>query len=178
MDKAIITVLLLIGGVVLVAYMINGLFPVVNRGNDAVVSMSDIIDDRIKSNVSIIHAVSEYDASQPGTWRDLNSNGWFDIIAWVKNVGSSRVLGIEECDVFFGTEGNFQRYSHSTYASGTPNWVYSLEDSASDWSPGKTNKITLRYALTYVASGLSTNTTYKLKLIIPNGISDELCFSW
>lgn len=177
MDKAVVTILLLIGAIVCVAFMINALFPAVNRGSDAVTSLADVVHDRITSRIAVINAVSEYDGSADN-WNDTNGNGWFDIIAWVKNVGDTRVGSIEECDVFFGPLGDYQRYSHETYASGTPNWAYELKGGATDWGPGVTNQVTLRYAATYVASGLSSGTTHRVKMVLPNGISDEFKFSW
>jgi len=179
LDKAIITVLLIIAGVVCVTFMFNGIFPAINRGSDAVVSMAAQVDDRIKSQVSIVHSTSEYDPNDAvDHWNDVNSNGTFDIFAWVKNVGDSRILAVERCDVFFGAEGNFQRISHEDYAGGLkPYWQDTLQDSASEWGRGKTLKITIRYANNFVESGLSAGTTYLVKLIIPNGISDEIYFS-
>ena len=175
MEKSVLTILLLIGGLICVAYMINGLYPVVNRGSDAVSAMTDAVGDRIRSDVTIIHAVTEYD---DGGWEDVNFNGWFDIYAWAKNIGLTRIDDIEGCDLFFGKEGDFHRYSHWNYASGTPNWIYSFEGGATSWSPQDTIKITLRYHNAYAGSGLTNNTNYKLKLIIPNGISDEILLSW
>lgn len=179
MDKAIITVLLIIAGVVCVAFMFNSIYPAVNRGSDAVVTMASQVNDRIQSNVSIVHVVTEYDPNdEVDHWNDVNSNGTFDIIAWAKNVGTSRIIGVEQCDVFFGEEGNFQRIPHQDYAGGSkPYWQDTLEDSADDWSPGKTMKLTVVYADSFAASGLATNTTYRFKLIIPNGICDEIYFS-
>ena len=180
MDKAIITVLLIIAGVVCVAFMFNAIYPAINRGSDAVVSMSAVVDDRIKSRVEIVHAVSEYDPNNgPSFWNDTNSNSTFDIFAWVKNVGTSRILGVERSDIFFGEEGDFVRVPHEDYASGVkPYWQDSLEDSADEWGPGKTMKVTIVHSGSYGGSGLSTDTTYRVKLIIPNGITDEVYLSW
>lgn len=184
MDKAIITVLLIIAGVVCVAVMFNGIFPAITRGSDAVVSMASKVDDRLQSQVNMIYAVSEYDSDEALDWRDANSNGTFDLLAWVKNVGSTRILGLERCDIFFGEEGDFRRIPYTDYAGGTPPyWEYSIEDSASEWGPAKTLKVTIRYATlddqtdNFSLTGLSSNTTYLFKLIIPNGITDEIYFS-
>lgn len=184
MDKAIITVLLIIAGVVCVAFMFNGIYPAITRGSDAVVSMASQVDDRIKSQVNIIHAVTEYDPNdvppQGDYWNDTQPNSTFDIIAWVKNVGTSRILGVERCDVFFGEEGNFQRIPHSDYAGEPPQepyWEDTIEDNSTDWGPAKTMKITIRYADDFTSSGLATGTTYLVKIIIPNGITDEIYFS-
>ncbi len=179
MDKAIITVLLVIAGVVCVSFMFNAIYPAVNRGSAAVVSMSSAVDDRIKSQVNVIHAVTEYDPNDGvDNWNDMNSNTEFDIYAWIKNVGTSRILAIEQCDIFFGKEGDFQRIKHEDYASGSmPYWQDTLEDSVTEWGPNKTLKINIMYDEDYATSGLATNTTYLLKVIIPNGITDEIYFS-
>ena len=179
MDKAIITVLLIIAGVVCVAFMFNGIYPAINRGSDAVVSMAAQVDERLKTQISIIHAVSEYDPNDAvDHWNDINSNGTFDIFAWVKNVGSSRILAVKKSDIFFGEEGNFRRITHQDYAGGAkPYWQDTLEDNATEWGPGKTLKVTICYADDFDSSGLSAGTTYLIKVIIPNGISDEIYFS-
>ena len=180
MDKAIITVLLIVAGVTCVVVMFNGIFPAITRGSDAVVSMASQVDDRIKSQVSIVHAVSEYDPNDAvDYWNDINSNGDFDIFAWVKNVGDSRILAVEKCDIFFGKEGDFQRISHDDYVDPGvfPYWQDTLEDSAGEWGRGKTLKINIVYADTFAASGMTAGTTYLVKVIIPNGISDEIYFS-
>jgi len=180
-DKAIITVLLIIAGVVCVAFMFNGIYPAINRGSDAVVSMAAKVDDRIKSQINIVHAVSEYDPNDGvDYWNDINSNSDFDIFAWVKNVGDSRILAIEKCDIFFGEEGDFQRIAHDDYVDPGvwPYWQYTLEDSATDWGRGKTLKITIVFADSFtLGTTMSTGTTYLVKVIIPNGISDEIYFS-
>jgi archaeal flagellar protein FlaG len=179
-DKAIITVLLIIAGVVCVSFMFNAIYPAINRGSDAVVSMTSVVDDRIKTQVDVIHTVSEYDPNNgPSFWNDTNSNSTFDIFAWVKNVGTSRILGVEQSDIFFGTAGDFERIPHEDYAAGVkPYWQDSLEDSTTEWGPGKTMKVTIVHSGSYGGSGLSDNTTYLVKLIIPNGISDETYVSW
>ncbi len=181
MDKAIITMLLVIAGVVCVSFMFNSIYPAINRGSDAVVSMASVVDDRIKSQVNIIHAASEYDPNDGADhWNDINSNGHFDIFVWVKNVGTSRIMVPENSDIFFGEEGDFQRVPHDDYDSGAPYWQYTIEDSAEDWTRSETLKMNLVYTESisnFTETGLSTSTTYLVKMIIPNGIADEIYFS-
>lgn len=138
-------------------------------------SMTQVIDNRIQSEITVFHVVTEYSG---GSWNDTNGNGWFDVFAWVKNVGTARIDNVEECDLFFGEERNLHRYSHYDYASGTPNWVYDLEGGAAYWAPERTIKITLRYASDYAGSGLSTDTRYDVKLCLDNGICDDAFLSW
>lgn len=171
MDKPIITVLLIIAGVVCVCFIFNSVYPAVTQGSHAVVSMADKIDDRLKSNISIIHIASEYDP-QSGNWTDSNGNDDFEIFAWVKNIGTTRILRPDRSDIFFGHEGNFHRIPYTDYASGYPRWEYQIQGGQTEWKQANTVKITIKYD-TFASSGLSSGTTYMLRMIIPNGISDE-----
>ncbi|MCL0095195.1 hypothetical protein M1O52_01465 [Dehalococcoidia bacterium] len=180
MDKAIITVLLIIAGVACVAFIFNSVYPAITRGSDAVVSMADRIDDRIRSQVNIIHAVSEYDPNAPGNWTDINTNTDFDIFAWVKNVGTTRILTPRRSDVFFGREGSFQRIPHDDFVDPGvwPYWQYVVEDTGGEWVSARTLKITIVYSDDWATSGLSPGVAYLVKMILPNGISDEIYFSF
>lgn len=153
MDKAIATVLLVIVTVTCVMFVANALFPAVTRSSAALVSMTGGVDERIKSQVEIIHAVA-YDSADYA-------------LVWVKNVGSSRIGAIENSDIFFGPEGDFSRVP---YGAGSPSyWRYELENDT-EWRPTATLKITVTHPI-------SPQTTYFLKVVIPNGISDEEYFS-
>ena len=153
MDKAIVTVLLVIVSVTCVVFIFNALYPTVNRSSAALVSMASGIDDRMKSQVKIIHTVG-YTSSNCA-------------LAWVKNIGSSRIGAIENSDVFFGPEGDFSRVP---YGGGcTPCWQYTVENDT-EWKPTATLKLTITHSI-------SPDTTYFLKMVIPNGISDEYYFS-
>ena len=152
MDKIIVTGLLLIAGVISAVFVFNSLFPVIAQSSDAMVSMERRADDRLKTQVQIIHA------SQTGA----------DIVLWVKNVGSVRIIGVETSDLFFGPQGNF---SHVPYGAGAPSWQYQVEN-GSEWNPTSTIRITISGS-----SPLGPG-RYFIKLVLPNGISDETYFSW
>jgi len=156
-DKAITTALLILAGVVCMIFVFNSVYPMVNRSSQAMVSMADKIDDRMKSRVNIVHAA--------------NTANRQTVYIWVKNVGSSRIVSIEESDVFFGQEDDFDRVSYvSDAGSSYPRWAYSLENDT-EWLAGATLKITITYDADPGAG------TYFIKVIIPNGISDEYFFS-
>ncbi len=157
MDKAITTALLIIAGVICSVILFNSVYPAINRSSSALVSMTDKINDRMKSRISIVHAAN-------------TANRTTEYI-WVKNVGSSRIVSIEESDVFFGQEGDFSRIPHVDDAGGGyPRWQYTLENNT-EWKTGATLKITITYD-----SDPGTG-TYFIKVVIPNGISDEYYFS-
>ncbi|MDP2917646.1 MAG: hypothetical protein Q8O16_06935 [Dehalococcoidia bacterium] len=138
-------------------FVFNSVFPMLNRSSEAMVSMAATIDDRMKSRVNIVHAANTADRKT--------------IYLWVKNVGDTRIVSIEESDVFFGLETNFARIPHTGDAGGSyPRWSYSLENDT-EWKTGATIKITITY------SSAPSAGTYFAKVVIPNGISDEYYFS-
>lgn len=152
-DKAIVTVLLIIGGVVASMAILNGVYPAITRSSGAITSATTKVSDRIESRIEIIEVADN------STVMNL----------WVKNVGTSDIGSIERSDIFFGSEDNFDRI---TYDGGTPPyWDYQIEGGYSQWTPTVTLKVSI-----YLESSLSPD-TYMVKMVIPNGISDETTFS-
>jgi len=138
-------------------FVFNSVYPMVNRSSQAMVSMAETIDDRMKSRINIVHAA--------------NSADRLTVYLWVKNVGSSRIVSINESDVFFGQSDNFTRIPYVDDAGGSyPRWSYGIENDT-EWKTGATVNITISHN---VDPGTGT---YFLKMIIPNGISDDYFFS-
>jgi len=138
-------------------FVFNSVYPMVNRSSQAMVSMAETVDERMKSRINIVHAA--------------NSSDRLTVYIWVKNVGTTRIVAIEESDLFFGLSDNFTRVSHVDDAGGGyPRWGYSLENDT-EWQNSATLKITINYSSDPGAG------TYFTKMIIPNGISDEYFFS-
>ena len=157
MDKVITTALLIIAGIVCAIFMFNTVYPMLNRSSSAMVSIADNIDERMQSRINIVHAANTADRKT--------------VYIWVKNVGNSRIVSIEESDVFFGQEDDFQRVPYVDDAGGSyPRWDYTLENDT-EWGTGATLKITITYD-TDPGTG-----TYFVKVVIPNGILDEYYFS-
>lgn len=169
MDKAITTTFLIIISAVMAVLLFNAVYPAVIQSGDAMRAISGRVDERLKSQVEIIHTAGELDSA--GWWQDINGNGDFDVFIWTKNVGSTRIIPIERTDVFFGPEGNFVRIPHESEAGGSyPYWTGEVEN-ASQWTPLSTAKITIHYSAP-LAQG-----RYFIKVIAPNGVSDEFLFS-
>jgi hypothetical protein len=157
LDKVITTALLVIAGIVCAVFMFNSVYPMLNRSSQALTSVSDTIDDRMKSRINILHAA--------------NSGNRTAVYIWTKNVGTSRITAITESDVFFGEEDDFQRIPHEDDAGVSyPRWSYEIEND-SEWKGGATVKFTITYDAD-PGSG-----TYFIKIVIPNGILDEYFFS-
>jgi archaellum component FlaF (FlaF/FlaG flagellin family) len=157
LEKAITTALLIIAGVVCMIFVFNSVYPMVNRSSQAMVSMAEQVDERMKSRINIVHAASSANRT--------------DVYIWVKNIGTQRIVDIASSDVFFGQEGNFERIPYVGDAGGAlPSWDYTLENDT-EWQTSATIKVTITYASDPGAG------TYFIKFIIPNGISDEYYFS-
>jgi archaellum component FlaF (FlaF/FlaG flagellin family) len=155
-DKAITTALLIIAGVVCMIFMFNSVYPMINRSSEAMTSMAEQVDERMKSRINIVHAASSANRTS--------------VYLWVKNVGTQRIVAVEESDLFFGQEDDFERIPNTKDAVGNPQWTYSLENDT-EWGTSATIKITITYSSDPGAG------TYFAKFIIPNGIFDEYYFS-
>lgn len=158
MDKAITTALLIIAGVVSMIFVFNSVYPMINRSNEAMTSMSEQVNERMNSRISIVHAANTADRET--------------VYIWIKNVGNQRILEINKSDLFFGQEDNFDRIPYTTEAGTSyPRWEYTIENGSDQWLTSDTIKVTITYN-TDPGTG-----TYYVKFFIPNGISDEYYFS-
>jgi len=151
-DKAIVTVMLIVGGVVTSLAVFNGMYPAISTSSGAVTSATSQVSDRIESRIDIIQVAD-------------NST---QVEAWIKNTGTTRILSVTRCDVFYGPEGDFARIP---YGSGSPSyWTYQLEGGETEWGPAVTLRLTI-----HLSSPISTG-TYIFKVVLPNGISDSTTF--
>lgn len=170
MDKIIATSLLIVASVVSAVLVINTVYPAVVRSGNSLVRVAAKLDERIESQIKVLYATAELDKN--GVWQDRDSDGKFDVTFWVKNVGSARLIGIDQSDIFYGKTGDFARIPHSSDASGLyPQWAYSIEN-GSDW----TDAVTVKFSIHYSASQASDQ--YFVKVIVPTGAYDELYFSY
>lgn len=153
MDKVMVTLLLIIGGVVCCVVVLNAIFPAITESTGAIADATGKIDDRIRCKVEIIQI----------------SDSGEEVYVWVKNVGATRIGGINNSDVFFGIEGNFARIPYGESGATKPYWNYTVEN-GSVWQPTGTVKITI-----YLNSAPSGS--YYFKLVLPNGIADQDIYS-
>jgi archaellum component FlaG (FlaF/FlaG flagellin family) len=165
MDKIITTVLLIIISMLMAMSLFSTAYPAVLQGSDAIANMADRAEDKLKSEITIIHSVGELDAT--GNWSDTNGDGRFNVFVWVKNTGSTRLQEVQYLDVFFGPEGNFTRVPNESTANGTfPRWVGQIENGA-DWNPSYTLRMTLNFALPLNPG------RYFIRVNLANGISAD-----
>lgn len=169
MENSIVTAFAIIAAVVCAVLVFNAIYPAVVRSSDAMTALGYRTSERLRHQVRIIHAAGELDSSQ--TWQDGNGDGDFDVFVWVKNLGSTRIAAVESCDLFFGPEGAFVRVPHASAAAGSyPYWTGEVEQDTW-WDPTCTLKVIIHHASTL------SSQRYFVKIVLPNGISDELVFS-
>jgi hypothetical protein len=147
-----------VAAVVAIIAVINSVMPALSRANGSMVMTSDAINDRISTQVEIIHATGVDTATQADTW--------------IKNVGASRIGPIDYTDVFFGPQDGFDRIPYGGPSCTAPCWDYVLEGGATEWEPTTTLHIII-----HLDYPLATGTTYYVKVVVPNGISDAKFFS-
>lgn len=152
MDKTIVTALLVMAGVISAVFVFNSIFPAITQSGEAIANMQGRYDERIKTQVEIIHA----------------TNSGAEVVIWAKNIGALPIKPVASSDLFFGPEGNFMRIP---YGSGTPHWEYTIENDTK-WNPTATVRITI-----IDFSPLDPG-RYFAKLITPNGVSTDYLFSW
>ena len=159
MDKVITTTFLIIVSVICATLVFNAVYPAIVESSDAMNMMKGRVDDRLKSQIEIIHAT--------GSTEESNA------FVWVKNVGSLSIKAVESCDVIFGPESDFERIPHydEPGRTGDPWWTYEVSGDDPYWYPTATLQITVTYG------DLLPEGMYFVKVVIPNGVSDEDYFS-
>jgi archaellum component FlaF (FlaF/FlaG flagellin family) len=156
-EKAITTALLIIAGVVCMIFVFNSVYPMVNNSSQAMASMAQQVDERMQSQINIVHAANSADRTS--------------VYIWIKNVGTQRILSVEQSDLFFGQENNFNRIPYKGEpGAGHPQWDFTLENDT-QWQTSATLKVTITYTSDPGAG------TYYIKFIIPNGVSTDYYFS-
>jgi flagellar protein FlaG len=150
--------MLTVAAIVAIVAVVNAVLPSVSRTSGALVSASGVVEDRIASQIDIVHATG--------------ANGSPDAKVWAKNIGASTIAPMERVDVFFGPSNDFQRIPQGTAGCAAPCWEYTNENSTTDWEQTSTVRITV-----HASSNLATGTTYYVKVVTPNGISDSKFFT-
>jgi hypothetical protein len=134
--------------------VINAVLPAVSKTTGSLLASSDAVQDRIASQIEIVHATGQ-DASPDAT-------------LWVKNVGAAKIAPVDRIDVFFGPNGNFARVPYGTTSSCTAPCWYETYETGTEWAPTGTLRISIKWS-----SNLATGTTYYLKVVTPNGTLDS-----
>ena len=131
----------------------NGIYPAINNSTSAINTATAKVSDQIEARINII------EIAQDGN----------NIYAWVKNVGTQKIVDLTRSDIFFGPDTDFY---HVTYANvSNPSWSYELEGGFTEWDQAVTCKVTI------TLDSPPTPGDYMFKMVIPDGIYDEINFS-
>lgn len=134
--------------------VINAVLPAVSKTTGSLLASSDVVQDRIASQIEIVHAAGE--------------DGNPDATIWVKNVGAAKIAPIDRIDLFFGPTGDFQRVPYGADSScSAPCWYPTLEN-ATEWTQTATLRVSVK-----TTDNLTTGTTYYVKVVTPNGTLDS-----
>lgn len=157
MEKAIATVMLTVAGIAAIIAVLNALMPAISRSTGSIVASADSVDSRIATQIEIIHA--------------SGADGSATVEAWLKNVGGVKVSPLDRIDVFFGPAEAFLRVDYGASGCTAPCWSYTLENDT-EWQPTATLRLTLN-----LTDNLASGTTYFIKVVAPNGVSDARFFT-
>ena len=144
-------------GIIAVVAVVNTVLPTVDRTSGALTSTAGVIDDRLSSQVEIVHATGV--------------DGAIVADVWVKNVGATTILPLDKIDIFFGPDGEFMRIPYGGGSCTAPCWEYAVENDTA-WRPTATIHITI-----HLSDALATGTVYYTKLVAPNGSTDAKYFT-
>lgn len=150
-----------IASVICAATFVTSAFPAIARTQDPLIASTDAINDRMKTDITIIH--------------ETDSSSGSIVYIWVKNVGNNRIHPnlIANSDLFFGPEGDFMRLEYNENGSISPGWNYTIENGGDRWGQGET----IRVLINMTADPVMPGTEYFVKFIMYNGVSDEDYFT-
>jgi len=166
MEKVITTMMLLIAGIVATVVVINAILPSVQRTSADITAASDVVGNRLRSDVRIIEATG--------------AAGTDEAYIWVKNTGAAQIFSVDKMDVFFGETDNFERVGYDIEPTCPipappprlqPCWQYGIEND-DEWAVSATVRITI-----YLDYDLTAATDYVISVVLPNGIKTSQVFS-
>jgi hypothetical protein len=153
MDKAIVTVLLIICGVTATLAIFNGVYPAITESQGAISGAAAAASDKIGSRIEVIQT----------------STSGNQVNVWLKNIGTTTIYEVQRSDIFLSSSTTI--IMPESGGSVAPYWSYALTGSDTEWVQAGTIQVTITLAAP-LASG-----TYSVKMVISNGVSDEESFS-
>lgn len=162
-EETISTAILTVATIIAAVVLLNAIYPSLYSASGSILSMDSATVDRMNTDLKVL---TEFPSA--------DSDGHFQVTAWVKNTGSTSIRhsDLDLTDVYlYPGSGVATRFS---LAGGAPNWQYGIlsGDGDSDWDPGETLQVTLHYG-----SALPSGTA-RLRLALYNGVFAEDTFSW
>lgn len=160
-EQAISTAILTVATIIAALVLVNALYPSLYSASGSILSMNNRASDRILTDITVL--TEWYDPGHPENDIALE--------AWVKNTGSTTVTADElaDADVFLYT-GN-----HTAVRIPGASWSRELlnGNGDADWDPAETIHVIVHYDPAGSSQG-----TWKLRLVLPNGVSAEDSFTY
>lgn len=119
-----------------------------------VTSTSNAQKDKMLTKISIVYA-----SNSTSTLANI----------YVKNVGKTPIVNLNQTDVYFGPVGSTTKYSYST-GGADDTWQFN-GGLTTTWQQMETKQINLK------ENSLAKGTTYSITVVTPNGVSDDYVFS-
>ena len=148
------TAILVIAGVIMASIFAAALISQTGAIDSAFKSASQNALNKMKTSIDIIY---------------LTVNGSY-FVAYVKNVGQKEISASElnMTDVYLGNDTTLKLYIYGE--SGTDIWNYTETVSDGVWEPGET--IVMK-----IYNSTALEGPYYIKVVLPNGVSDEDTFT-
>ena len=151
--------MLTIAAIVAIVAVVNAVLPSVGRTSGALISASSVVEDRIASQIEIVHA----------TGQDGNP----DATVWVKNIGASTVDPIEPRRRVLRARRRLP--AHPAGRRRLRRAVLGVHARERHERRGSRRRRCRSRSTT--AANLATGTTYYVKVVTPNGIADSKFFT-
>jgi archaeal flagellar protein FlaG len=159
-SEVISSALLMIATIIAAVALINAVFPSIYGMSGSITTMTNNVDDRMKSDIKFIYETT-----------DQSNN----LTAWIKNTGQTQIIpaSFNDTDVFYGDANGVMKRAilNSTSA---PGWTYNIENDNGNGrlDPGETLCI-------HVLSDepFTPGNYYKIRLVLYNGAFCEDYFT-
>ncbi|MCD6428737.1 MAG: hypothetical protein J7L12_03880 [Desulfurococcales archaeon] len=155
MPSAVVsTAILVIAGVLMASAFAVAIISQAGAIDSAFKLASQNVLDKMKTSINIIY---------------LTVNGSY-FVAYVKNVGQKSVSASElnMTDVYLGNDTTLKLYVYGKAGTGIWNYTETVNDGV--WEPGET--IVMR-----IYNSTALEGPYYIKIVLPNGVSDEDTFA-
>ena len=151
--------MLTIAAIVAIVAVANAVLPSVGRTSGALISASGVVQDRIASQIEIVHATGQ--------------NGNPDATVWAKNIGATTVDPLEPRRRVLRARRQLPAHPARRRRLRRALLGVHARERHTTWEPTST----LRDHDPQRRPNLTTGTTYYVKVVTPNGISDSKFFT-
>ncbi|MEM0005392.1 MAG: hypothetical protein QXV81_03070 [Ignisphaera sp.] len=156
-SEAVSTAILIVAGVIVATAIVSAIYSQASLMSSAVRIASRISEDRIRTEVRIVHVA--VNSSVDGGY----------LLIFIKNIGSRGIAQeeISKSDIYIGSETCSSMYLYSPEPTQN-RWSFTIVDSNGDnvWSPGET-------LIVRVFNSTAIKPPICTRIVLPNGVGHE-----